>query len=75
MRVTIDLPQDHQKVGLGAILSLLDMIYDLIRNNNFEDKPQSWELTYDENEKGTSAKHIEPYFPKSSTKPNLRVVH
>jgi len=73
MRVTIDLPQNHQEVGVDAILPLLDMVQDLIRNQNWEDEPVSWEIELGESE--ISALRLEPYFEPTNIKPTLSLVH
>lgn len=71
MRLSIDLPQNHKdEVEFTQLLSLLDMVQDLIRNQTF-DEPTSWTIRLDNG--GIEVCRVEP--SATSTKPHLHLVH
>ncbi len=73
MKLSIDLPQNHKdEVEFTQLLSLLDMVQDLIRNQTF-DEPTSWTICLDKG--GIEVCSVEPNITPRHTKPHLRLVH
>ena len=77
MKITVDLPQNHQSVEFETRLVMMDIVTDLIRNCNWDDEPVTFVVSLtDDDENPIRVDRVKPNLPTPSpTTPNLRLVH